>query len=89
MTKKQQGMKWAYDNARYRSLKEAYKTCSTAKEKAFEYCLRDMLDLDGFDMRITGCGTFTFSCAFQFVDFNGCLCLRYHTAQNVYTFVIN
>lgn len=83
-TKRAQGFIYSYAKAKAGStLYTVYTKPSDDKQKAWEYCRRVMSELNGYDMRITGKGTYTFSCAFKFRE-NGRVFLAYFTAYNTY-----
>lgn len=88
LTKAQQGMIWAYENAKYSTIEQAYKTCSEAKKQAFNRIWFEMKKNNGTDMRITGKSCMYFSCAYRYYDDNNNLRLRYHTYANVYDFIL-
>lgn len=67
LTQKQSDMFDRYCNSSATSLHDVYKTWSDKKEEAYKYCLRDMKEHDGQDMRITGANGFTFSCAYRII----------------------
>ena len=78
-TKKAKGFVHSYASAKAGStLYSVYKSCSSKKEKAWKYCLQDMEDHDGYDMRITGHSCDIFTCAYK-VRENGRVYLAYHT----------
>lgn len=85
LTQKQLDMLRKYYNSSVTSLRSVYKSCSDAKEQAFKYCLRDMKEHNGYDMRITGANGFTFSCAYRIIRDDGAY-LVYHTPCNRFEF---
>lgn len=85
LTQKQLDMLRNYYNSSKTSLHDVYKSWSDAKEQAFKYCLRDMKEHDGQDMRITGANGFTFSCAYRINREDGEY-LVYHTPCNRFEF---
>lgn len=87
MTKKQESMKWSYDNAKAKTLWEAYERPSSAKVRAYDSCLADVSAHNGYGQRITGASSHFFSFAFLYDDQAG-KHLRYHTHANVYDFII-
>ena len=65
-TKKAQGFIWAYTHADARTIWDAYKNPSYAKQKAYyQYCLPLMQEYHGIDARIPAHGVQTFSFAFR------------------------
>lgn len=88
MTKKQESMKWSYDNAKATNIWEAYCRPSEAKRSAYFDCLQDMEKHSGYGQRITGASSHFFSFAFRYDDEAG-KHLRYHTHANVYDFIID
>lgn len=85
LTQKQADMVRRYRNSSATSLRSVYKSWSDAKEQAFKYCLRDMKEHGGQDMRITGATCFTFSCAYCIMRDDGEY-LVYHTPCNRFEF---
>lgn len=68
-TQKAQGFIWSYTHADSRTIWDAYKNPSYAKQKAYyQYCLPLMEKMGGFDARITAHGCQTFSFAFRTKD---------------------
>jgi hypothetical protein len=88
LTKAQQSMVWSYDNARYSTLEQAYKTPSQAKISAFNDILFEMKRYHGTGMRITGRSCNFFSCAYKYYDEAQQLHLRYHYPTRVEDFVL-
>lgn len=88
MTKKEKGMLWSYEHSNMSDIYEAYRRPSESKVSAFWDCVRDKLDHDGYDGRITGAGCQFFSYAFRYIGKTGEERLRYHTYANVYDFEI-
>lgn len=89
MTKKQTALLNQYNRATARTLYDVYGRYSYAKEKAYNWCIEKMNDLNGFDGRICSatCNFFTF--AFQYPDpETGVLRLCYETHRNTYDFEI-
>ena len=63
-TKRAQGIIWAYKNSWRTTLEQAYTShYSREKARAFKNCLCIMEAQKGHDMKITGKGTYSFSCA--------------------------
>lgn len=54
LNQKQEEMFHRYCNSSATSLHDVYKSWSDKKEEAYKYCLRDMKEHHGQDMRITG-----------------------------------
>lgn len=84
MTKKEQALLSAYENARYTSVSELYARPSFYKTRAEALILKEMLEYGGSDYRVIGGNCFTFSCAYIIDDLTYGKVLRYHTASNVY-----
>lgn len=78
-TQKAQQILRAYNTSNTYGVNEAYAKPSTAKTRAEHLILCEMLDNGGYDYRITGANSCTFSCAYR-IDSN----LIYHTATNKY-----
>ena len=82
-TKKAQHMINAFINSRRGdSIFKAYAKPSQKKIEAFYEIEREMRDVDGYGMRITGAGSDIFSCAYKLVDPEGHTYLIYHTPCN-------
>ena len=78
-TKKEMGMIWSYENARYYSLNECYKNPSKAKLNAEWAIKHEMIAVNGYDFRITGRNCMVFSCAYRYINNVGDEILVYHT----------
>lgn len=78
-TQKAQQILRAYNQSNTYGVGEAYTKPSTAKTRAERSILCEMLDNGGYDYRITGHNSSTFSCAYR-TDNN----LIYHTSTNKY-----
>ena len=76
-----------YDNAKYDSIYKAYKKPSCRKVDAFHEILKEMSNVKGYDMRITGAGCDVFSCAYRVKDGSGVEYIIYHTPTNRYCVV--
>lgn len=85
LTQKQEEMFHRYCDSSATSLCNVYNTWSDKKEEAYRYCLRDMKEHGGQDMRITGANGFTFSCAYRIIRDDGAY-LVYHTRCNRFEF---
>lgn len=88
MTKKQQIMLRNYNYANDTTIYEAYERPSYYKVRAEQRILDEMRNNNGYDYRICGHNSCTFSCAYQYRDDKQLLHLVYHTAYNRYDFVI-
>jgi hypothetical protein len=70
---------WAKKNV-YRSLNDVYSRPSSAKLRAYEYCIRLFHELDGYDFRILSHNSMTFSVGFRYYGKNtGAACFAYIT----------
>lgn len=85
LNQKQEEMFNRYCNSSATSLHDIYKTWSDKKEEAYKYCLLDMKEHGGQDMRITGANGFVFSCAYRIISDDGAY-LVYHTRCNRFEF---
>ena len=85
LNQKQEEMFHRYCNSSATSLCNVYETWSDKKEEAYRYCLRDMKEHGGQDMRITGANGFAFSCAYRIIRDDGAY-LVYHTRCNRFEF---
>lgn len=88
MTKKNSGLVFMYDCARYSDLYQAYKSPSWRKVRAYRNCLADMAFMKGYDPRICSANCHFFSLAFRYKE-NGKECLRYYTGRNTYDIVLD
>ena len=71
------------------TLREIYGRFSEAKRRAYDWCMQDMRDHDGFAPRVIKGNCMAFSFAYQYVNQEtGELMLCYHTAWNAYRFSI-
>lgn len=86
LNQKQEEMFHKYCNSSATSLHDVYKTWSDRKEEAYKYCLRDMKEHHGQDMRITGACPNFFSCAYRVIRDDGAY-LVYHTYANRFEFM--
>lgn len=68
MTKKEKTIINAYERSHCYSLNHCYKTASWYKHNAFNNIVSEMLELDGYDLRITGYNSSFFSCAYRVND---------------------
>ena len=57
-----------YNRSDMFKLSDAYKTYSTAKARAWNYCESLMKKYDGFGLRVLTYNTFTFTAGFRFFD---------------------
>lgn len=93
MKKEQQRLYQKYLNSTARSVLDVYKSPSIAKIRG-EMCIKeDMLDLGGYDYKVTGHNCNYFSCAFVYEIIDGETGevfehLRYYTGMNIYDFEI-
>ena len=60
-------------------LKAAYTKPSSKKQEAFDAIKKEMKEVDGYGMRITGAGSDYFSCAYKVKDNTGEEYIIYHT----------
>lgn len=64
------------------SIFKAYKKPSGYKVEAFNEIVREMNQVKGYGIRITGAGCDVFSCAYRVKDGSGVEWLIYHTPDN-------
>lgn len=64
------------------SIFKAYARPSNRKIDAFNAILKEMSEVGGFAMRITGACSDVFGCAYQVKDGSGIIYLVYHTPRN-------
>ncbi len=90
MTKKQKGMLWTHEHATKLFLEGdcgIYKNPSSAKHCASQFCENEYTEYHGFNKRYHSANSFFFSFSYKYVK-NRKIHLRYHTANNVYDFVV-
>lgn len=80
MNKRQTNILQLYRVSIDRRLEDVYSTFSTAKRKAYEDCIYDMLSNGGYDFKILSYNTYMFTCAYRYEDAKGFIHLVYHTA---------
>ena len=89
MTKKNRGFYINYMRAEAAKLSDVYASYSYHKARAEEAILEEMNELKGFNPKITGNNSHSFSMAFMYpCRDTGEVRLRYHTHANVYDFSI-
>ena len=88
MTKKQLQMVNNYYNSTMHDIYDLYDRPSYYKIRAEQMILNEMLDNNGYDYRICGGNSCTFSCAYRMIKGNHEI-LVYHTAQNRYEIVLD
>lgn len=90
LTKQQKGFLWSYNHSDSVTLESLYRTSpSSAKIRAAQYCLADYEEHNGYHMRFMRGGCFFFQFAYKYRDNTDyTVHLRYHTAYNVYDFII-
>lgn len=75
----------SYNNAHIRCLTEAYKNPSISKQRAYAYCIKKMLEMGGFGLRIMGYSTCFFTVGWRYTDpETGVIMLNVETAHNTY-----
>ena len=81
-TKKGEHLISRYEHAKFDSIHKAYGKPSSAKVSAFNEILKEMSEVGGTGMRITGAGSDIFSCAYKVKELLGETYLIYHTPLN-------
>lgn len=81
-TQKGEHMLSKYEHAKYDSIHKAYGRPSNAKVTAFNQIVKEMRDVEGSGMRITGAGSDIFSCGYKVESESGETYLIYHTPMN-------
>lgn len=92
MTKEQERIYNIYKASKYYNLSDVYARPSTSKIQAYDKCLMEMCEMDGYEMRILTFNTFQFTCAYRYDESrNGLLIthLVYFTASKREDIVIN
>ena len=87
LTQKQIQMLNNYRYAKYDSIGQLYKNASCYKWQAQYAILAECEKVNGYDYRVIGGNSMTFSCAYRYDDKDG-QHLVYHTAYNKYDFII-
>lgn len=88
LTKRQIQMINNYKYARYYSVDECYEKASYEKQRAENIILNEMYKNKGYNYRICGFNSMTFSCAYRYKDKDCMEHLVYHTAYNKFDFII-
>lgn len=91
LTKKQEGMLWSHEQAKKLFLEGdygVYRRASDAKRRASEFCENEYEEYHGFNKRYHNANSHFFSFSYKYAKDNK-LHLRYHTAYNVYDFIID
>ena len=70
-----------------KSLYDVYKSFSGDKSRAYNFCVHEMYQKDGFNFRITSANCNFFCCGFLYYDENKRLHCRYYTGRNTYDFI--
>lgn len=83
-TKKAKSMVQAYWNAKYNTIEQLYINPSQFKKEAERAIFSKMLQCNGYDYRVIGGNSCTFSCAFRFMLDDKTEILCYKTAYNTY-----
>lgn len=60
-----------YKRSEMRSLRDAYGSCSKAKENAWDYCVNLMLACNGSGLKVLTKNTFMFTAGFMYTDTEG------------------
>lgn len=88
LTQKQLQMISNYKYARYDTIGQLYKNASCYKWRAENNILNEMQNNNGYDYRVCGGNSCTFSCAYRYKDNDGYEHLVYHTAYNRFDFIV-
>ena len=88
LTQKQLQMINNYKYARYDSVDYCYKKPSYYKQMAESKIFDEMYNNNGYDYRICGFNSCTFSCAYRYKDNQGYEHLVYHTHCNRFDFIV-
>ena len=76
----------SYNNAHIICLTEAYKNPSISKQRAYAYCIKKMLEMGGYGLRIMGYNTSFFTVGWLYTDpETGVIMLNVETYRNTYT----
>lgn len=71
-----------YERSNCNDIYKAYNKPSSTKVSTFYEIKKEMVNVSGFDIRITGAGSDVYSCAYQVKDGSGVTYLIYHTPCN-------
>lgn len=82
------GFLQSYERSNFKSLRDCYKSPSTAKIDAEFYCYNKMTRQCGFGFRIMSYNCNTFTCGWLTEDINGVQTLHVETASNSYIIVL-
>lgn len=88
LTKKQQGMLWSHEHAKIIEFSQLYNKPSDAKKSASIFCENEYREYNGFNKRYHSKNCFRFSFSYKYIKDNK-VHLRYHTAFDVYDFIID
>lgn len=88
LTQKEIGMINNYKRAYMSSISELYKNASYRKYNAEIMIINEMDRRNGYDYRVIGGNSMTFSCGYQYKDNNNMTHLVYHTAYNSYDIMV-
>lgn len=88
MTKRQQQLVNNYNNSNMYRLNDLYTNCSFYKTRAEHMILNEMLDNNGYEYKICGGNSCTFSCAYKMIKDDHEI-LVYHTHCNRYEIVLD
>ena len=81
-TQKAQRVIRCYETSSKNDIYKAYACPSGTKVSTFYEIRKEMANVLGFDIRITGAGSDVYSCAYQVKDGSGVTYLIYHTPSN-------
>lgn len=87
MTKNQEHLYYEHKRATATRLEDVYDKCSSAKREAYANCWQAFCHDNGYDFKIIGHNTFTFSCGWLFMK-NDEEWLHIETAKRSYEFCI-
>lgn len=87
-TQKEIGMINKYKRAYMTTISQLYKDASYRKYNAENSIINEMYRINGYDYRVIGGNSMTFSCAYQYKDKDNMTHLVYHTAYNRYDVMV-
>lgn len=85
-TKKVQDLIYRFNHSTFDYLGQCYNSCSAAKRKAYDDCIRKYFDMGGWGFRIISFNSQTFTCGWLYEDKEtGVIMLNVETYLNTYT----
>lgn len=87
MTKAQEHFIYSHKRATATRLDDVYDRCSTAKREAYASCWARFQEVDGYDFKIMGANTYSFTCGWFYMH-DGKEYMHVETSQKMHDFCI-